>query len=78
MLCSLRSECGRERTGEGAGGKHTTSRVVTPIILAGSNTPAFLYTSAAIGTVELTGLEMMARTACAKQTIPFMSVSMHA
>jgi hypothetical protein len=38
----------------------TISRVVTPKILLGSYTPAFLNISAAMGTVELTGLEMMA------------------
>jgi len=34
------------------------SRVVTPKSFLGSKTPAFLRTSAAMGTVELTGLEM--------------------
>ena len=38
----------------------TISRVVTPKILLGSYTPAFLKISEAMGTVELTGLEMMA------------------
>lgn len=37
----------------------TTSRVVTPMSFAGSNLSAALRTSAAIGTVELTGLVMM-------------------
>lgn len=37
-----------------------TSRVVTPKSFLGSYTPAFLRISAAIGTVELTGLLMMA------------------
>lgn len=37
-----------------------TSRVVTPASFLGLYTPAFLRTSAAIGTVELTGLLMMA------------------
>ena len=45
----------------------TTSRVVTPKSLLGWYTPAFLSTSAAIGTVELTGLEMMLRIACSCQ-----------
>ena len=36
----------------------TTSRVVTPKSFLGSKTLAFLRTSAAMGTVELTGLEM--------------------
>lgn len=36
----------------------TTSRVVTPNNFLGSKTPAFLRTSAKMGTVELTGLEM--------------------
>merc|ERR1712223_2048470 len=39
--------------------ERTTSRVETPNIFLGLYTPAFLYTSAAMGTVELTGLEMM-------------------
>ena len=38
----------------------TTSRVVTPNTLLGSRVPAFLKISQAMGTVELTGLEMMA------------------
>merc|ERR1719341_74607 len=38
----------------------TTSRVVTPKMVLGLYTPAFLNTSAAMGTVEFTGLEMMA------------------
>merc|ERR1719339_29867 len=38
----------------------TTSRVVTPKMVLGLYTPAFLNTSVAMGTVELTGLEMMA------------------
>ena len=42
----------------------TTSRVVTPRSLLGSYVPAALKTSAAMGTVELTGLEMMPTTAC--------------
>merc|ERR1719452_225516 len=37
----------------------TTSRVVTPKMVLGLYTPAFLNISAAMGTVELTGLEMM-------------------
>lgn len=37
----------------------TTSKVVTPNNRLGSKTPAFLKTSAKMGTVELTGLEMM-------------------
>ena len=41
----------------------TMSRVVTPKILSGLSLPAFLNTSLAMGTVELTGLEMMARQA---------------
>ena len=40
-----------------------TSNVVTPHSLVGSYTPCFFKTSAAIGTVLLTGLEIMARTA---------------
>ena len=36
---------------------HTTSKVVTPKSLLGSNTPCFLSTSAMIGMVELTGFE---------------------
>lgn len=36
----------------------TTSKVVTPNNRLGSKTPAFLKTSAKMGTVELTGLEM--------------------
>merc|ERR1712200_119590 len=38
----------------------TTSSVVTPKTLLGSRVPAFLKISQAMGTVELTGLEMMA------------------
>merc|ERR1719154_593760 len=38
----------------------TTSRVVTPKMVLGLYTPAFLNTSVAMGTVELTGLDMMA------------------
>ena len=45
----------------------TTSRVVTPMSLAGSYTPAALSTSAVIGTVEFTGLEMMLMIACAER-----------
>ena len=41
----------------------TTSSVVTPSSFFGSYTPAALSTSAAIGTVELTGFEMMLTTA---------------
>ena len=41
----------------------TTSSVVTPNSLRGSNTPAALRISAAMGTVELTGLEMIATSA---------------
>mmetsp|Transcript_1212 Transcript_1212/g.2609 ORF Transcript_1212/g.2609 Transcript_1212/m.2609 type:complete len:302 (+) Transcript_1212:103-1008(+) len=41
----------------------TTSKVVTPNRREGSYVPAALNTSAAIGTVELTGLEMMATQA---------------
>ena len=41
----------------------TTSSVVTPSSFFGSYTPAALSTSAAIGTVELTGLEIMLTTA---------------
>mmetsp|Transcript_27161 Transcript_27161/g.69129 ORF Transcript_27161/g.69129 Transcript_27161/m.69129 type:complete len:244 (-) Transcript_27161:335-1066(-) len=41
----------------------TTSSVVTPNRRRGSYTPARLNTSAAMGTVELTGLEMMATQA---------------
>mmetsp|Transcript_5516 Transcript_5516/g.6408 ORF Transcript_5516/g.6408 Transcript_5516/m.6408 type:complete len:200 (-) Transcript_5516:186-785(-) len=37
----------------------TISKVETPNSRLGSNTPFFFNTSAAIGTVELTGLEMM-------------------
>ena len=37
----------------------TTSKVVTPNNLLGSKTPCFFKTSAKMGTVELTGLEMM-------------------
>ena len=39
------------------------SSVVTPITFLGSYAPAFFSTSAAMGTVELTGLEMMLSTA---------------
>ena len=42
----------------------TTSSVETPRSLLGLYTPAALSTSAAMGTVELTGLEMMLRMAC--------------
>ena len=38
----------------------TTSKVVTPKTFLGSKVPAFLKISQAMGTVELTGLEMMA------------------
>ena len=38
-----------------------TSSVVTPNRRLGSYTPAFLKTSATIGTVEFTGFEMMPR-----------------
>ena len=41
----------------------TTSSVVTPSSFFGSYTPAAFSTSAAIGTVELTGLEMTLMTA---------------
>ncbi len=41
----------------------TTSRVVTPKTLRLSYTPSFLSASAAMGTVELTGLEMMFKIA---------------
>mmetsp|Transcript_33781 Transcript_33781/g.46777 ORF Transcript_33781/g.46777 Transcript_33781/m.46777 type:complete len:233 (-) Transcript_33781:62-760(-) len=41
----------------------STSSEVTPISLAGSYTPAFLMTSATIGTVEFTGLEITFTTA---------------
>ena len=44
--------------------QRTTSRVVTPNSLPLSYTPASFSTSAAIGTVELTGLEMMLSHAC--------------
>mmetsp|Transcript_43590 Transcript_43590/g.103590 ORF Transcript_43590/g.103590 Transcript_43590/m.103590 type:complete len:239 (+) Transcript_43590:340-1056(+) len=37
----------------------TTSRVVTPSSLRGSYTPCFLRTAEAMGTVELTGFEMI-------------------
>ena len=37
----------------------TTSKVVTPKTRLGSKTPAFFKDSATIGTVELTGFEMM-------------------
>ncbi len=37
----------------------TTSRVVTPNSRLGSKTPAFLKTSATMGTVEFTGFEMI-------------------
>jgi len=37
----------------------TTSRVVTPKSFLGLYTPCFLRTSAAMGTVEFTGLEIM-------------------
>ena len=43
--------------------ERTMSRVVTPIIFLASYTPAFFITSVAMGTVELTGLEMIAMTA---------------
>jgi len=42
----------------------TTSRVDTPSSLRLSYTPAAFSTSAAMGTVELTGLEMMLMIAC--------------
>ena len=42
----------------------TTSRVDTPMSLRLLYTPAAFNTSAAMGTVELTGLEMMLMTAC--------------
>ena len=38
----------------------TTSRVVTPNTRLGSRVPAFLKISHAMGTVEFTGLEMIA------------------
>ena len=38
----------------------TTSRVVTPNTRLGSSVPAFLKISHAMGTVEFTGLEMIA------------------
>ena len=41
----------------------TTSSVVTPKRRAGSRVPARRKTSAAMGTVELTGFEMMATQA---------------
>ena len=43
--------------------ERTTSSVVTPSSFLGSKTPAAFNTSAAMGTVELTGLEMMVSTA---------------
>lgn len=45
----------------------TTSRVVTPKTRLGSNTPAFSRVAATMGTVELTGLEMI-RTAAVGAT----------
>lgn len=47
----------------------TTSKVVTPSSLLLSYVPAALKISAAIGTVEFTGFEMMAMIACAQSTI---------
>merc|ERR1712042_2232 len=44
----------------------TTSSVVTPNSLLGSYTLCFLNTSAAIGTVELTGLVMIPTQASAQ------------
>lgn len=54
----------------------TTSKLVTPKRRFGSKTPAFLRTSAAMGTVEFTGLEIM-RTNAFGQTsaTPLISVS---
>jgi len=46
--------------------ERTTSSVVTPNRRLGSYTPAAFSTDAAIGTVELTGLEMMLSSACAR------------
>ena len=42
----------------------TTSRVVMPMTLRESYTPIFFRISTAIGTVELTGLEIMCSWAC--------------
>jgi len=42
----------------------TTSRVETPMILAGLCTPAFFIISAAMGTVEFTGFVTSWMTAC--------------
>lgn len=44
---------------QGAVRMPTTSRVVTPNTFLGSYLPSFFRVSAAMGTVELTGLEMM-------------------
>ena len=43
--------------------------MVTPKSLLGWYTPAFFRTSAAMGTVELTGLEMMFRMACGSRKL---------
>lgn len=55
--CALHAVRGRGRV-------RTTSRVVTPMIFRLSYTPIRLSVSAAMGTVELTGLEMMLMMAC--------------
>ena len=47
-----------------SGSARTTSRVVTPNRRLGSYTPSFFSVSAAMATVELTGLEMMFSSAC--------------
>ena len=46
----------------------TTSSVVTPMSFLGSKVPAALKTSAAMGTVELTGFEMMFTMACVQSS----------
>ncbi len=55
-------ECGRHSSG--LQDMRTTSNVVTPNSFLLSYTPAAFRTSAAIGTVELTGLEIMLIMAC--------------
>ncbi len=49
----------------------TTSSVVTPSTLRLSYTPAAFMTSAVMGTVEFTGLEMIAITACVPKRASF-------
>lgn len=55
-----------------SGSALTTSRVVTPNRRLGSYTPSFFSVSAAMATVELTGLEMMFSSACTYMHTRFM------